>query len=62
MPPTALDACPKRMTFGPCGGVRPDGSCEVEDAPCVFLETPVRRWAGERRAPAPAPEPAVALR
>jgi methylenetetrahydrofolate reductase (NADPH) len=28
--------CPKRMVYGPCGGVRPDGSCEMVSAPCVF--------------------------
>ena len=28
--------CPKRMVMGPCGGVRPDGGCEVLPHPCVF--------------------------
>ncbi len=28
--------CPKRMVFGPCGGVRPDGGCEMIAMPCVF--------------------------
>ena len=28
--------CPKRMQFGPCGGVRPDGGCEMVALPCVF--------------------------
>lgn len=28
--------CPKRMVYGPCGGVRADGSCEMVAAPCVF--------------------------
>ncbi|MBA8817492.1 5,10-methylenetetrahydrofolate reductase [Microbacterium halimionae] len=32
-----LTACPKSMTFGPCGGVNEDSSCEVDPAPCVFL-------------------------
>ncbi|SDT39534.1 5,10-methylenetetrahydrofolate reductase [Friedmanniella luteola] len=32
--------CPKRMVHGPCGGVRPDGRCEVAEHPCVFLDLP----------------------
>lgn len=39
-----LEACPKDMTFGPCGGVEFDGSCEVSPHPCVFLDTPTVRW------------------
>jgi 5,10-methylenetetrahydrofolate reductase len=31
------DACPKEMRFGPCGGVRPGGSCEVDGRLCPFL-------------------------
>lgn len=28
--------CPKHMVFGPCGGVRADGSCEI-GGPCAFV-------------------------
>jgi methylenetetrahydrofolate reductase (NADPH) len=34
--------CPKRMTFGPCGGVRHDGGCEMRPGPCAFPD--VVRW------------------
>jgi Methylene-tetrahydrofolate reductase C terminal len=31
--------CPKAMRNGPCGGVRPDGNCEVyPKMPCVWLK------------------------
>jgi len=36
--------CPKRMHFGPCGGVRHDGQCEMRPGPCVFPD--VVPWAG----------------
>jgi 5,10-methylenetetrahydrofolate reductase len=36
--------CPKRMVFGPCGGVRDDGRCELAEHPCVFLDKPLVRW------------------
>jgi 5,10-methylenetetrahydrofolate reductase len=38
--------CPKRMIFGPCGGVRDDGGCEVADHRCVFLDQPLVEWPG----------------
>jgi methylenetetrahydrofolate reductase (NADPH) len=34
--PAPRTDCPKHMVFGPCGGVRPDGGCEMASRPCVF--------------------------
>lgn len=42
------EGCPKRMVFGPCGGVRTGGRCEVDDHPCPFVETGLVRWNGPR--------------
>ena len=36
--------CPKRMHFGPCGGVRPDGECEMRPGPCAFPDAVA--WTG----------------
>ena len=38
--------CPKNIRNGPCGGVRPDGYCEVKpEMRCVWVEG----WAGAQR-------------
>ena len=49
--------CPKRMVFGPCGGVREDERCEVAQHRCVFVDRPLVRWPGPPvTPPAPAPD------
>jgi hypothetical protein len=38
--------CPKQLRNGPCGGVRPNGNCEVEpDMPCVWVQA----WKGAQQ-------------
>jgi methylenetetrahydrofolate reductase (NADPH) len=54
---TRVDGCPKRMVFGPCGGVRFDGSCEMQPAPCVFDS--VVPWPGPRAVTPPVAGPRV---
>jgi 5,10-methylenetetrahydrofolate reductase len=56
-PAARRPGCPKRMVFGPCGGVRDDGGCEVADHDCVFLAPPLPRWSDPTpRAPEPRPD------
>jgi 5,10-methylenetetrahydrofolate reductase len=43
--------CPKHMEFGPCGGVRADGACEVDVGRCTFVDQPLRRWPTDAAAP-----------
>lgn len=49
--------CPKRMDFGPCGGVHPDGSCEMRPGPCAFPQ--VVPWSGPVVDAAPVTAPLV---
>lgn len=39
-------ACPKDMSYGPCGGVGADGACEVSPVRCAFVDSPVAPWPG----------------
>lgn len=40
--------CPKEMRNGPCGGVRPDGRCEVKpEMACIWAEA----WERSKRMP-----------
>jgi methylenetetrahydrofolate reductase (NADPH) len=57
--PAAHDLCPKRMHFGPCGGVRADLSCEMQPMPCPFAEPGAEAavWSG----PPPRPGARVEL-
>lgn len=43
----ARPGCPKRMVYGPCGGVKVDLSCELGPSPCPFATDPHPvQWAG----------------
>ena len=43
------------MVFGPCGGVRHDGRCELAEHPCVFLDGPLPHWPDPVQPTAPSP-------
>jgi 5,10-methylenetetrahydrofolate reductase len=43
---TVLADCPKDMTYGPCGGVRVDGACEVDGFDCPFVDDATVPWSG----------------
>ncbi|HEY0815424.1 MAG TPA: methylenetetrahydrofolate reductase C-terminal domain-containing protein [Pseudonocardia sp.] len=53
---TETGTCPKKMVYGPCGGVTPAGRCEVDgDLPCPFVTTSTVLWRGEAVGPGGAP-------
>jgi methylenetetrahydrofolate reductase (NADPH) len=52
-----VQTCPKRMTFGPCGGVRPDGQCEMRPGACTFDD--YVPWTGPDVAAEPALPPLI---
>jgi methylenetetrahydrofolate reductase (NADPH) len=39
-----FSACPKHMTYGPCGGVHADGTCEVASLVCPFAKGDLAPW------------------
>lgn len=47
-----MSTCPKQMVHGPCGGVQPDGLCEIGGRRCAFLAEP----SSPLTATVPAPE------
>lgn len=41
------NTCPKSMTYGPCGGVQSDGTCEIPNRPCPFVQAPPLAWTAQ---------------
>jgi len=57
-----IDACPKHMEYGPCGGVGFDGSCEIDASHrCAFLHRTTVPWTGVDRSTIPSPSPRTAV-
>lgn len=40
--------CPKHMTYGPCGGVRASGECEIGGLACPFVSAPLPVWSAPK--------------
>lgn len=49
------------MSFGPCGGVASNGSCEVDSRRCPFLDQPVPQWLGTKHQPRAVDVPRVVV-
>jgi 5,10-methylenetetrahydrofolate reductase len=46
------------MVYGPCGGVRDSGRCELDDRRCCFVDRPLPLWDLDRPVPNRRPVPA----
>lgn len=59
--PAEVAGCPKAMTYGPCGGVRDDASCELDARPCPFAGPAAELVRWQQAPPAPAHPPSSRL-